>query len=187
MNNPVLLDESRRTIMEYEFGVNRYLKTVVGENYQAVIICEKFTRKHIGLSLTQWANLKLATCLIGVHIALIKEKPEGHEVIKYSMHLGSCLFVNISEGFPCVDIRYFYMNNRLNKIMPEQRGFTIHLGEWADFKEAIDTICRDTPIMRRAGPCMHEDSDDGLKCWSCNPFRVKSTTAARSIYWHRSA
>ena len=164
------MDDVKPIVNEYRFGDNRYIITIMEGNHCTVTIYEKDVEKNISLSLSAFANLLNAVDEMDVNIPLLREKPEGCDPVKYFRHLGGDVYASINEGVFCVDLRHYYMNKHLNKIMPCKKGFAIRLGEWQAFKEALARICSDTPVFMFAQPCTHTVLDELINCQECTPF-----------------
>jgi len=90
---------------------------------------------------------------------------------KYFHHIGKGLYVSVTPGFRCVDIRRFYV--KLGSLNPTRKGVALKLPEWRSLYGALraklpvsDAACR--------GNEESNHSDDVWSLASSSPFTIRT-------------
>ena len=86
--------------------------------------------------------------------------------VKARIHVGGGWFVSVTSGYPCVDVRKFYVAvGGVTK--PTRTGIAIRLSEW-------DRVKEQHPKIADAEPCWcgsdHYNQEGAMNCSECNPF-----------------
>ena len=100
--------------------------------------------------------------------------------VRYRVHIGRGIYVSVSDGYLCVDLRQFYVPYGLNadSMRPTKRGIALRLDEWSLLLDQLPIIEATNSELAETKPC-YQNSDHMnqlgmLCCHSCNPFQ--STT-----------
>jgi len=159
----------KKNTYDYDIGNNRLLK--IAKNNE-LVICEKFSAKSASFTPSRWASLLL--CLDEIDHQL--EKFAAGQDVAYRMHYGGGWCVSVTSGFYCVDLRKFYLPIGETEWKPTRIGIALRLSEWATFKNLIDVVRRDHPIVANFTPCFlnqdHTTLEGSQACRECNPYTV---------------
>jgi len=96
--------------------------------------------------------------------------------VKYRVHIGHGIYVSVTEGFACVDIRQFYLPYGANAgdERTSKRGIAIRLDEWSQFLNLVPAIDAGNMLLADTKPCYENDDHieqlGFLRCGGCNPF-----------------
>ena len=98
---------------------------------------------------------------------------EGQQGLAFKMHVGGGWYVSVSTGFPCVDIRKFYLKPGVG-VKPTRTGIALRLPEWSRLKEAAVKIKEMNQDVADSQPCWtgedHFNQEGAIACSECNPF-----------------
>jgi hypothetical protein len=91
-----------------------------------------------------------------------------------TVHVGGQLFISVTNGYGCINVRYFYKADD-GKVLPTKQGVSLALPVWRELKKwAVELKERD-PILKLAERCgwgdlMHQNQTGFVECGECNPF-----------------
>ena len=156
-----LTKTSAEQIKRYDFG-ERYCLCL---SKIAVSISDTEKEKTIVIPLQRFATL------LEIQENLFKLRDA--EFLQYQRHVGGGWFVSITSGFPCVDIRRFYMTSTPIDLKEKatKSGLAIRLREWINFVAAIHAMKAENPQLAEIQPCgIHPNQEETMRCAECNPY-----------------
>jgi len=152
----------------YKLGNDRVV--TLSKNKDELCIKEKNSQKSATFTPTRWASFLL--CLDEIDSQL--DKMFRGEEVSYRNHYGGGWHVSVTSGFQCVDLRKFYIPFGEKTVKPTKTGIALRLTEWAVFKEEVQALHRDNPIVANFVPCFlsqdHTNLESIRACRECNPF-----------------
>ena len=160
-------------------GNDRYLTASVFKNELVVHIREYDggeypTRKRTCFVKARWATFVKYLDEIDEAVRLLKDQKS----VDYSQHLGGILYVTVSTGVKCINIRKFYLPPHCKKEMPTRTGISLRIGEWDTLLDKINELHQQFPELKTAKPCFAQDNHLSPsvynKCAECNPFGVET-------------
>ena len=158
----------------YDIGNNRFLK--IGKNNNELYIDEKDSVKSAAFTPSRWASFLL--CLDEIDRQL--ETFAAGEIVAYRNHYGGGWYVSVTSGFYCVDLRKFYLPIGEKEWKPTRTGIALRLSEWATFRNLLDVVQRDHPVVANFTPCFLNQDHTTLEaiqaCRECNPYTVTPST-----------
>lgn len=150
-------------IKKYDFGE----KCSITLTKQSVRIVDDEKEKSIELPLKRWASF--LTCLPEIEDSLNKLRKA--EFVKYKEHIGGGWFVSVTTGFPCVDVRRFYMPMIGFEEKATKSGLAIRLREWHNFVAVVHAMKKENPQLAEIQPCgLHHNQEEAMRCAECYPF-----------------
>jgi hypothetical protein len=168
---------------KYNIGDKRDVIVKKVDGHLVITIEEEGADKKIATFTSQrWAQFVLLVGQIDQQIALM----QADQYVSYSIHIGGKLYVSITSGFPCVDIRHnFYLKGHGPK--PTMTGIAIRLHEWENLKAIMPEMYKKYPSLQTVTPCSyqsdHQNLETYVQCRECSPFRFEEmcdTTIPRS-------
>ena len=98
----------------------------------------------------------------------------NQDEVKYRNHIGGGFYVSVTSGFPCVDIRKFFLPPQETEVRATRKGVAILLREWAEMKTVVNSINNKYVALGTALPCYfnedHKSQLSALQCHDCYPF-----------------
>jgi len=122
--------------------------------------------KSIILPAKRWAALLACESLIDTNVHSLQAK----QYVKFNTHIGGGIFVSITTGFACVDIREFYWNREKQMVLPTKHGIAMNMQQWPRLKEINLLIKEYFPNLAKTEVCNHLTLDTLLNCIECHPF-----------------
>lgn len=129
------------------------------------------TKRGIALGLQRWK--KLEQCSVSDVDRCIREYREGKDV-KYMFHLGGNYHVSVKSGFPCVDIRSWFLPENSDNICATRKGISLTFEQFDKLKGAM-VVVREFLGKELEDIIFCENSDDhqnqegALRCRECHP------------------
>jgi hypothetical protein len=166
---------------KYNIGDKRDVIVKKFDGHLVITIEEEGADKKIAAFTSQrWAQFLQLVNQIDQQIALM----QANQHVSYSTHIGGKLYVSITSGFPCVDIRhYFYLKGYGPK--PTRTGIAIRLHEWENLKMIMPEMYKKYPSLLTAQPCGqqpdHLHVDTFLQCRECSPFIAEEMYDATTV------
>lgn len=121
-----------------------------------------------------WAHLRALTQEIDREARELNRQTRS---VKYRSHIGCAIYVSVTDGFPCVDIRRFYLPYGLEPghERPTKHGVSLNLQEWSTLLDMLPILEAESNALATARPCTddrdHMSQLGQLTCTSCNPFQ----------------
>jgi Transcriptional Coactivator p15 (PC4) len=100
----------------------------------------------------------------------VEKLMEKQEKIAFQDHIGGGLYVSITSGFNCIDLREFYFHKTKGFPCPSRRGIALRVQEWERLKQVFQEINTAFPALSNTLPCVHFISDN---CHECRPFEYE--------------
>ena len=129
---------------------------------------ERPTKNGICLSLRRWNELKLVLREIIDTVAKYEQ-----EKADLKHHLGGNWHVSVTQGFPCVDIRKFWLPDGDSAIRATRKGIALKFTEFQKLVEAVPVLDQHVPELLQVNPCYKQDDHQNqlgmLGCVECNP------------------
>ena len=124
----------------------------------------------IGLTPRRWNELKLV--LNGIE-EKVSHYEKGEEDVSYRHHLGGNFYASITQGFPCVDLRKFWLPEGAKEVCATRKGISLGFDQFRALIETVPEIDHHVPELINATPCYLEDDHQNqvgaLRCAECNP------------------
>jgi hypothetical protein len=133
----------------WSIGDNRVIRVKKTDNEYSVTICEEKSPKTITLTGRRWNQLVESIAIIDENLLAIKNK----QYVKMERRLGGTVYVSVTTGYRCVDIRHFYGKEGVGP-RPTKKGIALRLREWDNLKTAAIEIQSAYPEMVDLEPCM---------------------------------
>jgi Transcriptional Coactivator p15 (PC4) len=151
-----IIDERRRVVVKKQDGEFAVTIEEPGSDTKSVILPAK-----------RWAALVASEPLIddSVHSLLAKQ------YVKFNTHIGGGIFVSVTTGFACVDIREFYWNKEKQTALPTKHGIAMNMQQWPRLKEINQLIQEHFPKLAKIELCNHQTIDELFNCIECQPFK----------------
>ena len=128
------------------------------------------TKKGISLNLSRWLILGQTIKEIDQALADIK----GGTSVSYMDHLGGNVYVTISNTFPIVNIRQWYVCPKSDTLKPGNKGIALSPYQWSKLKDVIAILPEEyVPELKTAKPCYasddHANQEGYFNCPECRP------------------
>jgi hypothetical protein len=123
--------------------------------------------KSITLPIKRWAALLAVESNIDHAVNCLQTK----QYVKFSHHIGGAVFVSLTTGYQCVDIRSYFYNKTKACSSPTKRGIALNLDQWLQFKEISQQIKVNFPQLAKIELCLHANVDTLINCVECHPFK----------------
>ena len=138
-------------IMEKEWiiGYKRIVKIWKTTDNYAILIREESSEKFIQLTAQRWNNLMDLREAIDENVQKVLNEVEP---VNFRRHLGGGVYVSVTSGIKCVDVRLFYPNRNLGP-RPTQSGFAFRLPEWTSMKLIMEEINKQFPELINYDSC----------------------------------
>jgi hypothetical protein len=124
------------------------------------------TATGIGLTLRRWKEVT-SNCTDLV------QRVDGFETLEndYRHHLGGNHYVSVTQGFPCVDFRRFWMPEGAEEIRATRMGISLGFAEFRNLINLIPKIDSYLPELADVFPCFadHDNQEAYYQCGECNP------------------
>lgn len=95
------------------------------------------------------------------------------ETVEYKRHLGGNWYVSINKGYPCVDIRKFWLPEQEERVVATRKGIALGFKEFRLLSKLVEEINQNIPEMVDIVPCHrrddHQNQLGALRCPECNP------------------
>lgn len=129
------------------------------------------TKRGIALDLQKWKKLE-EYCVKDVD-KCIRDYEDG-KPINYMYHLGRNYHVSIKTGFPCVDIRSWFLPNNSENICATRKGIALTFLQWNKLKDAMSVVKEFLGTeLDNVTYCEysddHQNQEGALRCRECNP------------------
>ena len=147
----------------YDYGQKSSLRV----SKDAVIISDTEKNRTIEIPFRRWASLMRYMPDINESV----RKFLANEFVQYKQHIGGAWSVSVTTGFPCVDIRKFYLPLFGFEEKPTKSGLAVRISEWPSFLAAAQHMHVDVPQLLQIQPCGdHQNQEDAMQCKECYPF-----------------
>lgn len=151
---------------KYEISEKRFVVVKKDE----IRLFEDGSQKMATFSFPRWSQFTESFDEVNDALAkLVKREAD----VKLQLHIGGGWYVSVTTGFPCVDIRKFYLALD-GAIKPTRTGIAIRLSEWDRVKEIAQKIKEKHPTVGAVQPCWtqadHFNQEGAINCRECNPF-----------------
>jgi hypothetical protein len=147
----------------YAYGEKKQLRITK----DVVVISDTEKTRSIEIPFQRWASLMR-------YVADIEESAYRFYTdgfVQYKQHFGGGWFASVTSGFPCVDIRKFYLPPFGIEPKPTKSGLTVRFPEWKGFVTAARNLNDDNPQLAQFQPCdIHPNQEEAMICGECNPF-----------------
>jgi hypothetical protein len=124
------------------------------------------TKKRKSLCGFRWAQLVSFESYIDQNVTKLLAEQDG---IAFRVHIGGGLYVSITSGYNCIDLREFYFHKTKGFPCPGKRGIALRLQEWGNLKQVFQEINTTFPALVKTQPCVHLNLEIG--CHECRPFQ----------------
>jgi hypothetical protein len=165
------------TRYEKELGASTYV--VVNEYEREVYVhLRKFeiysgkkypTKRGAALTPLRWNEFIESLPVVEEHI---KKLSKG-EVVQYRHHLGGNWYVSVTSGFPCVDVRKFWMPEGAEELAPSRKGIALKIDQFKALLGIIGDVNSCIPEIADVVSCSiredHQNQLGALRCSECNP------------------
>ena len=138
------------------------------------------SKKGISLPLQEWKMLCLVAAdinqarkdmILKVESGIIYFKPDVK--LTRCLHIGGQIFVKAETGFPCIDIRKFWLPDGELEQKPTRKGISLRQEEWDDALNCEEKMDRLYPEIGETVvnfDCHNHNSQlDMLRCIVCTP------------------
>jgi hypothetical protein len=152
-----------------EYSISSYRRVCVkkqGDEFFVTIEEPSSELKTVTLPAKRWAALVATETQIEETLDLL----QNQQYVKLNTHIGGGVYVSVTTGFKCVDIRRFYYNPIKESTLPTKEGIAINLNDWSTFKVIAQQINRDFPELAKTKICSHETFMELWNCNECHPF-----------------
>ncbi len=150
----------------YSFGEKKFLR-LVKDN---VVITDGVKDRKIDIPAKRWKSFN--TCFDEIDSAVLKLSTPEQVALK--IHIGGAWYLSVTSGFPCIDLRRFYVPRGTTAEKPMREGLTIKISEWPAFKQAVLQLHTDNPKLTQVLMCTeqidHLNQLGALGCQECFPF-----------------
>ena len=106
-----------------------------------------------------------------IHKQYIVFKP-GNSV-KVDLHIGGLVFVKAESGFPCIDIRQYWVPEGESVPKPTKKGISLCQEEWDSLVLCQKKLNEEFPFIKEIPTCLesedHQNQEGMLNCPECNP------------------
>jgi len=93
--------------------------------------------------------------------------------VKLRLHLGGNVFVSLTSGIWCVDIRQFFMPKGEEEVRPTREGIALRFGEYQKLCEIMPMLPDLIPALNSVQLCRlqddHQNQEGAMQCVECNP------------------
>ena len=120
-----IIDDRRRVLVKKKDGEFTVTIEEPGSELKSVILPAK-----------RWAALLAIEPQIDDCVTSLQAK----QYIKFNSHIGGGVFVSVTTGFACVDIREFYWNKERQLALPTKHGIAMNMKQWPRLKEINQLI-----------------------------------------------
>ena len=163
--------------MSKEFYISANRRVVVkNQEDDYIIIIEEIGSelKTIKFPAKRWAQLVAFEYYIDQNINKLLGKVEK---VSFQAHIGGGIYVSVTSGFDCVDIREFYFNKIKGFPCPSRRGIALRVIEWEKLKQTFHEVRLKFPALSAIQPCSegtdHYNQECALTCHECQPFQYE--------------
>ena len=163
--------------LSYELNTARLIKFITHDAVDYIDIREVNTdeigvwgRKGAALTMPQWSWLRSSTSEITKAVnGYFGDDPQSGAL---KIHLGGNMFVSVTSGIRCVDIRQWYMDHQ-RTLRAGRIGIALRVSEWHKFVELIPQMNEQSARVRDAEPCFHQNQEGAMECSECCPNGFK--------------
>lgn len=128
-------------------------------------------QRRISLSLSRWKKMRLYWDEIHAAVSKLVEREHSFEPLHH--HLGGNVFVSVTPGVACVDVREYYLPRGENEPRPSKSGLGLRLSEWDSLAAITPLIEEKIPELQEMVSCDmqddHQNQEGMLRCPECNP------------------
>ena len=153
-----------------------------GPTVRVTIFEEGDDKKIASFTLQRWALFVLMVDEIDSVVSKLSTAATDES---YQRHIGGKLYVSITAGFKCVNLREFYWNRGKSAPSPSKRGIALRLPEWRCLSELITHINLQFPELAAAEVCWaspdHDIQEMAKHCPECQPFCREEEELLHSI------
>lgn len=111
-------------------------------------------RRRIYLSLTRWKKMQGYRDEIHVAVSQLLERDLSFEPLHH--HLRGNVFVPVTPGVACIDVREYHLPRGENEPRPTRSGLGLHPSEW-DSLAAIAPLIEKIPELQEIVSCDMQD------------------------------
>ncbi len=154
-----------------DLGNGRYLVAEVWNDQPRLNIREYEEGVKCGISLTLQRFDLLRCAIPDIDQALADVK--ANKAVNFRFHLGGNVYVSVSNGYSCVDVRQFWIPPNEDELTATRKGIALKLFEWERFKSAAKAVDAFVPELISYDPCflqLDHSTEEGT-CKECNPNR----------------
>ena len=168
---------------EFYISANRRVVVKHQEDDYIIIIEEIGSElKTIKFPAKRWAQLVAIEYYIDQSINKLLAKEEK---VSFQTQIGGGIYVSVTSGFECVDIREFYFDKNKGFPCPSRRGIALRVMEWEKLKQTFHEIRSKFPALSAIQPCSegtdHYNQECALSCRECQPFRYEEELFSQKI------
>ena len=173
-NCPMRPRETGEDLCKLTIGLNRYL---VGSKFRddTYIHIREYiqtddgkdipSKKGIALTPGRWKLLTMYTEQIDEAMqSFLDDRPTA-----LSLHLGGNVYLTLKTGYPCVDIRQFYMAEGETEIRATKRGIALKFAEYEKLKTCIEDLKTYIPELEDVIPCCFSSYHSNQLTWYACP------------------
>jgi hypothetical protein len=171
--------------MSKEFYISANRRVVVkNQDGDYIIIIEEIGSelKTVKFPAKRWAQLVAIEYYIDQSINKLLAKEEK---VSFQTQIGGGIYVSVTSGFECVDIREFYFDKNKGFPCPSRRGIALRTMEWEKLKLTFHEIRSKFPALSAIQPCSegtdHYNQECALSCRECQPFRYEEELFSQKI------
>ena len=95
-------------------------------------------------------------------------KSTSQEDIDFKLHIGGNIFICVTTGILCIDMRQWYMNKQ-SALRPGRTGIALKISELAKLYELIPEMMARSYKLRTAIVCSHDNQEGQWTCTECCP------------------
>jgi hypothetical protein len=171
--------------MSKEFYISANRRVVVkNQDGDYIIIIEEIGSelKTVKFPAKRWAQLVAIEYYIDQSINKLLAKEEK---VSFQTQIGGGIYVSVTSGFECVDIREFYFDKNKGFPCPSRRGIALRVMEWEKLKQTFHEIRSKFPALSAIQPCSegtdHYNQECALSCRERQPFRYEEELFSQKI------
>ena len=139
-------------------------------------------RKGVALPLERWARLKMWN----VEIEKAVNEATSQKDINFKLHIGQNIFICVTTGILCIDMRQWYMNKQ-SAIRPGRTGIALQIPEWVRLRELIPEMMARSYKLRTADICFHDNQEGQWICTECCPNGISQSKTSVGDYFPYSS
>ena len=171
--------------MSKEFYISADRRVVVkNQEDDYIIVIEEIGSelKTVKFPAKRWAQFVAIEYYIDQSINKLLGKVEK---VSFQTQIGRGIYVSVTFGFECVDIREFYFDKNKGFPCPSRRGIALRVIEWEKLKQTFHEIRLKFPALSAIQPCSegkdHYNQECALTCRECQPFRYEEQLFSQKI------
>lgn len=107
----------------------------------------------------------------------VEQMAQGQANIELKKHIGGGVYLTVTGGYPCINIRKYFVPEGRQEEIPTRMGIALRMSEWRAFVGFVEEIKNLSTELKDAEPCYlsldHANLMGYLNCNECNPFGDK--------------